>query len=436
MLGFLYPEVRVRAVMFVEGLPAELGCVCDLLTTGRLVLARSGWKDFMRNNKTSGVVAFLHPFWFEFEKRRYEEGTVPSHRLWGQIELERLGRKTMLCPQAPSSFNYAGDLGWRLWQALWVWRNREQFSACVAVHEISALGSLVMARLGLMRVPIILINFGLTHTRQVRGIKRLIWKWALGSASCVISLARAQTKNVERFFGVPAVKQRLFLMPVDIDFINRLKVQRDECPAGLAADIIKCGNFGIAVGTNDGKDFETLLDAWPLGERLVIVTDAYNARLIRKHRCFGEGIEVYESVPMLELCRLYRAAKVAVIPLKDSSHGSGHTVLVENMALGNLLVVSASKSMADYVHDRVNAFSVPVGDVQRLRRVIEEIVCEPDRFDGIRCEAANHARANFCATRFGGLLSGLIGELESKNADARIASGSLEMGSVAMTDGR
>lgn len=390
----------------------------------------------MRKKKTGGGVAFLHPFWFEFERRRYEEGTVPSHRLWGQIELERLGRKTMLCPQPPGFFNYAGDLGWRLWQALWAWRNREQLAACVAVHEISALGSLVLARLGLMRVPIILINFGLTHTRQVQGLKRLIWKWALGSASCVISLARAQTESVERFFGVPAARQRLFLMPVDIDFIDKLNVQRDDCQAGLAAQIIKGGSFGIAVGTNDGKDFETLLDAWPLGERLVIVTDSYNARLIRKHRCFGQGIEVYESVPMPELCRLYRAAKVVVIPLKDSSHGSGHTVLVENMALGNLLVVSASKSMADYVQDRVNAFSVPVGDVQRLRQVIEEIVCEPEKVEGIRFEAANHARANFSATRFGGLLSGLIGELESKNADAHIGSGSLEMGSVAMTDGR
>ena len=45
MLVFLYPEVRVRAVMFVEGLPAELGCVCDLLTTGRFVTARSGWME-------------------------------------------------------------------------------------------------------------------------------------------------------------------------------------------------------------------------------------------------------------------------------------------------------------------------------------------------------------------------------------------------------
>ena len=390
----------------------------------------------MGNKKTGGAVAFLHPFWFEFERRRYEEGTVPSHRLWGQIELERLGRKTLLCPQAPVYFHCAGDLGWRLWQALWVWRNRERLSACVAVHEISALGSLILKRLGLMRIPIILINFGLTHSRQVQGLKRLIWKWALGSASCVISLASAQTQNVERFFGVPAARQRLFLMPVDIDFIEKINGQRNDCPSGLAAQIIRGGNFWIAVGTNDGKDFETLLDAWPLGERLVIVTDAYNARLIKKHRCFGHGIEVYESVPMPELCRLYKAAKVVVIPLKDSSHGSGHTVLVENMALGNLLVVSASKSMADYVLDGVNAFSVPVGDVQRLREVIEGIVCEPERFEGVRFEAANHARANFSATRFGTLLLGLIGELESKNADARIGSGSLEMGSVAMTDGR
>ena len=390
----------------------------------------------MRNKKTNGAVAFLHPYWFEFERRRYEEGVVPSHRLWGQIELERLGRSTMLCPPAPEAFHSLGNIGWRIWQAFWVWRHRRDLSACVAVHEISALGSLVLARLGLLNTPIILINFGLTHARQVKGFKRLIWKWALGAASCVVSLARVQMQSVQRLFEVPAARQRLFMMPVDIDFIDKQNVKTERSAAGLATQIINAGAFGLAVGTNDGKDFATLLEAWPLGERLVIITDSFNARLIRSHRCFGQGIEVHESVPIPELCALYRAAKLVVIPLKDSSHGSGHTVLVENMALGNLLIVSASQNMADYVNDRVNAFSVPVGDVQGLRRTIEEVFCEPERFEAIRAEAALHARSHFSSTRFGELLSVLISEVERKNEDIRLTSGSLEMGPVAMTDGR
>jgi glycosyltransferase involved in cell wall biosynthesis len=392
--------------------------------------------NVMGNDHKTGGVAFLHPFWFGFERRRYEEGAVPSHRLWGQIELERMGRSTVLCPQAPEALNLFGDLGWRVWQAFWVWRSRKDLSACVAVHEISALGSLILARLGLLRTPLIVINFGLTHARQVSGLKRLLWTWALGSASCVVSLTQAQIRRVERFFGVPAAKQRLFLMPVDIDFIDRQTAKFERRGTGLAAQIIDGGPFGLAVGTNDGKDFETLLEAWPLGERLVIVTDSYNARLIRSHRCFGQGVEVHESVPMPELCALYRAAKLVIIPLRDSSHGSGHTVLVENMALGNLLVVSASQNMTDYVNDRVNALSVPVGDVQALRRTIEEVVCEPERFDAIRFEAANHARCNFSIARFSELLSGLISEVEHKKAGVRLTSGSVEIGPVVMTDGR
>ncbi len=378
----------------------------------------------------------MHPFWFGFERRRYEEGAVPSHRLWGQIELERMGRSTVLCPQAPEVLNLFGDLGWRVWQALWVWRSRKDLSACVAVHEVSALGSLILARLGLLRTPLIVINFGLTHSRQVSGLKRLLWTWALGAASCVVSLTQAQIRSVEHFFGVPAARQRLFLMPLDIDFIDRQTAKFQRRGTGLAAQIIDGGPFGLAVGTNDGKDFETLLEAWPLGERLVIVTDSYNARLIRRHRCFGHGVEVHESVPMPELCALYRAAKLVIIPLRDSSHGSGHTVLVENMALGNLLVVSASQNMTDYVSDRVNALSVPVGDVLGLRRTIEEAVCEPERFDAIRFEAANHARRNFSIVRFGELLSELISEVERKNDGVRLTSGSVEIGPVVMTDGR
>ena len=71
--------------------------------------------NVMGNDHKTGGVAFLHPFWFGFERRRYEEGVVPSHRLWGQIELERMGRSTVLCPQAPEALNLFGDLGWRVW---------------------------------------------------------------------------------------------------------------------------------------------------------------------------------------------------------------------------------------------------------------------------------------------------------------------------------
>jgi hypothetical protein len=106
------------------------------------------------------------------------------------------------------------------------------------------------------------------------------------------------------------------------------------------------------------------------------------------------------------------------------------------MALGNVLVVSASQNMTDYVIDRVNALSVPVGDVQGLRRIIEEVVCEPERFDAIRFEASNHARSHFSITRFGELLSGLISEVELENAGVTLASGSVEMGPAVMTDGR
>jgi glycosyltransferase involved in cell wall biosynthesis len=154
------------------------------------------------------------------------------------------------------------------------------------------------------------------------------------------------------------------------------------------------------VGTNDGKDFETLLEALPLGESLVIVTDGFNAAKIRAHRCFGTGIQVREAVPAVELRELYRQAKLVVIPLADTAHGSGHTVLMENMALGKILIVSASRSMRGYLEDGVNAISVPVGNAGALRMALQSVLTHPERFQAIRERAALDARERFKAVDF------------------------------------
>jgi len=137
-----------------------------------------------------------------------------------------------------------------------------------------------------------------------------------------------------------------------------------------------------------------------LGESLVIVTDGFNAAKIRAHRCFGAGIQVREAVPAVELRELYRQAKLVVIPLADTAHGSGHTVLMENMALGKILIVSASRSMRGYLEDGVNAISVPVGDPGALRKALQSVLAHPERFKAMRERAAFDARERFKAEDF------------------------------------
>jgi len=320
------------------------------------------------------------------ELARYKEGRVPSHRLWGFCEMGALGVGAELCATPDGLFGRLGTQGWRVWQTYWMLRQKN-VSAIVSVHEISAVFLLAIRLLGFKGPPILIINFGLLHRKSQSGFRRWIWRKLLPSADAIVSLVKAQSETVSNVFRVPLARCHFVPMPLDAAFFEKV-------------DPLDEKDFVLAVGTNDGKDFETLLEALPLGESLVIVTDGFNAAKIRAHRCFGAGIQVREAVPAVELRELYRQAKLVVIPLADTAHGSGHTVLMENMALGKILIVSASRSMRGYLEDGVNAISVPVGDPRALRKALQSVLAHPERFKAMRERAALDARERFKAEDF------------------------------------
>ena len=199
-------------------------------------------------------------------------------------------------------------------------------------------------------------------------------------------------------FEVEARRTRFLPMAVDSEFLGKAAAQNEK-------------PFVLAVGTNDGKDFETLLEALPLGRRLVVVTDSFNARKVRCHPCFGGLVDVMENVPAEALRVLYLDAAVVVIPLADTTHGSGHTVLLETMSMGKIVVVSRARCMQSYVNVGRTAISVPVGDAKAMRSALEDALQHPERFSKMREQAAAQVRSTFEIRHFAKGLDAIIREL-------------------------
>jgi glycosyltransferase involved in cell wall biosynthesis len=130
---------------------------------------------------------------------------------------------------------------------------------------------------------------------------------------------------------------------------------------------------------------------------------------------------VYENVPALDLRSLYSRAAVLVIPLVDTSHGSGHTVLLEGMALGKLIIVSATRSMVGYVQDRRNALLVFPGDVKALRETLVGVLERPEEYAFLRKGAVVDARNRFDSAEFARSLQKVVRGL-------RASKGSLTVG--------
>lgn len=114
-----------------------------------------------------------------------------------------------------------------------------------------------------------------------------------------------------------------------------------------------------------------------------------------------------QSYTYLPLRDLYAAARVVVVPLKDVDNQAGITVILEAMAMGKPVVVTATRGQTDVVRDRRNSgrgrmtrewwpgfvdapevaatlghlptgFYVAPGDPDELRRAIQYLLDHPD----------------------------------------------------------
>lgn len=352
-------------------------------------------------------------FWYVFATPVHHElplvaaKKVPTHRLWGMVELTRLGCNVGLCAPLPKMLQGSGALAWRVWQTIWILNKASKYDTIVAVHEVSALFFLLARRLGFETPSLLILNLALLHPKNQTGFRNLIWRGLLRKADSIVSLVESQLSANQEFFGIQPDRQAFLPMPVDFGFFQQSEAMNEE-------------RFVLAVGTNDGKDFETLLEALPLGERLVVITDSFNASKIRAHELFGQGVQIYQNVPAQQLLQWCRRAQVVVVPLANSPHGSGHTVLLENMALGKILVVSESRNMRGYVKTGVNCIGVPVADVTSLRNVLRRILDSPKEYSFLRTEAMRDARECFDAMRFGRGIKALVqGAGDERNGEGK-----------------
>jgi glycosyltransferase involved in cell wall biosynthesis len=352
------------------------------------------------NQERAAASRLLYAFSYEpaFELESVRQSKTPTHRLWGFMELVGRGWRAELSPRSPWWWKLLGATGWRVWQTLWLLKEEKSAAAVVAVHEISAIMLLAMRALGWRGVPLVVLNMGILHPKNCSGYRLWVWRWLLPLADRVVSVVDANGGELTRLFGVDASRTVFLPMAVDSDFLGRACAETEE-------------DFVLAVGTNDGKDFGTLLEALPLGRRLVVVTDSYNARKVRDHWCFGPSVEVLEAVSAENLRELYRKSAIVVVPLADTPHGSGHTVLLETMAMGKIVVVSASRSMRDYTTPCGAVLSVPVGAVPALRAALEEALQRPERFMDMRERAVAQVRSKFDVRHFGEGLERIIKEI-------------------------
>lgn len=133
------------------------------------------------------------------------------------------------------------------------------------------------------------------------------------------------------------------------------------------------GDYILAVGDDDGRDYPTLLSALEgLGTPTRIRTGLW---------LDGAGPEVTPirarvSAPALR--DLYAGSRFVVVPLHpDTRNASGISTIMEAGAMGKAVIVSDSDGVREFVRDGETGLVVPAHDPAALRAAIERLLADP-----------------------------------------------------------
>jgi len=247
-------------------------------------------------------------------------------------------------------------------RALRVASRISRYDVIICVGDATAFFLILLKRLFRLNVRILLIDPAISPGYAKR--KRL-QDFVIPRADHVIVYGQVQLDYLEREYRLGA-RASFMLHRADTRFY---------CPPDVSLN--RTDGYVYSVGLDVSRDFETLAAAARQ------CADAGHAncrfRLQTTRPVTNPAPLVIENVPIsyAELRARYANATVVVLPLHDSLHAGGINTLLEAMAMGKAVVVSASKGIADYVIDRQTARVVAPGDVSGMSRAIIELLASP-----------------------------------------------------------
>lgn len=335
-------------------------------------------------------VAFLYSWDWSHELEAYAAGRVPSHRLFGAAELRRLGFDVVTFHWGRFPRPLRKRQIWKIWQAFQLLVRQRSIECVVCTTEAPALPVLAFRSCRLLSRPVMVIAVGTLGEKYLNAQLASIRRALIRSADHVIVLAAEQIGAMTSELGIR--KSRITFVPfgVDVDFFE------PAAPPPPELDV-------ISAGTNEGKDFPTLVAALDPSAVCLIVTDEDNAAKAAATPTDAD-VRIDHDVPIEQLRELYLSARKIVIPLRDVAFSSGQTVLLENLALGRPVIVTDVVAVRDYVDADV-ATIVPPGDVPAMRKALRSDL------PPVCSKAVRHIRDRFTIERFADDLAGLCHQL-------------------------
>jgi glycosyltransferase involved in cell wall biosynthesis len=147
----------------------------------------------------------------------------------------------------------------------------------------------------------------------------------------------------------------------------------------------------VVTAGREHRDYATLAAACEgMPERVVVAAGSFHSPRApwRPPSTWPNNFELVPTMDRAGLRDLYARAMVVVVPVVPTDFQAGVTTLLEAMAMGKAVVVSATEGQRDIVEDGETGVLVPPGDPAALRAAIRRLLDD----DGERARLGRNAR--------------------------------------------
>lgn len=239
----------------------------------------------------------------------------------------------------------------------------------------------------------------LDRRSQTPRLHRMIAERALARADLMFTQCAPMVEITADEWGISQHRIRFVTLGIDTDFFAE-----QPWPEPDATPTI------VSAGEDRFRDHALLIHA------VTQVRDRHRSL----HLELATGLPVNPPAGLATLYRerlngrmreLYARSTAVAVALHPTPTGSGLTVVLEAMASGRPVIVTANPGIADYVEHEETGLLVPPGDVDAFAAAVDALIADPARAREMGRRAAEVARARFASTQMAGRFAELITEI-------------------------
>ena len=349
--------------------------VLYILRSGRLSRLRDDGQPFPDEMFYGYLQLRARPGWsVELRERRTTSALL--------LKVQELGHwVTHLFPEVGDASELTADL-------------RARFDAILSTSEPTLL--MLALRPGGARLVQVLMGWEKRLARsRFPSLTRRVMRWLGERLSAVVVLGEGERDFLVREQLVPAARVHVIQFGVDAAFWT----------PGAGGP----GEAALAVGNDDGRDYDTLLAA--IGNRPLRLHTSLEVRAalpanVTRTRGGWSNRELSDA----GLRDLYRRARMVVVPLTDSSQPQGQSVTLQAMACGRPVILTRTRGLWSpaLMRHQENCWLVPPRDPAALREAIERLWTDEALAAHIGQAAAATAGQHFTSARMADDLGALL----------------------------